>query len=57
MRARGPRSRTSAGASDRGFELDLGSEIVTIAPDRHDRQFSAAAQVRDGAILRREAAV
>jgi hypothetical protein len=44
-------------SSERLFELDLGGEAVTIAPDRQNRQLAAAMSVSRGAVLRLESPV
>ena len=47
----------SSRSSERLFELNLGGETVTIAPDRQNRQLAAAMPVSQGAVLRLEPAV
>ena len=50
------RATKGGGASSRSgdclFELDLGGEAVTIAPDRQNRQPASAMPVGHGAVLR-----
>jgi hypothetical protein len=50
-------AEASSGSSERLFELNLGGEAVTIAPDRQNRQLAAAMPVSHGAVLRLESAV
>ena len=50
-------AEASSGSSERLFELNLGGEAVTIAPDRQNRQLAAAMSVSDRAVLRIDSAV
>ena len=50
-------AEASSGSSERLFELNLGGEAVTIAPDRQNRQLAAAMPVSHGAVLRLKSAV